>query len=896
MAVIKSLLTIALFFVAGQSVPFQDDEAVNNIVVEENMYRLPKQVVPIHYDIKLIPHIVEDNFTSEGEMNIDIEVRKPTNTIALHTVKLTIDESLTRLTRKGDDDINATQNYVPKEHEYNYDTQILTIRFEERLDPGTYKLYLKFAGVIGYTRGFYRSFYTDNEGHKVWLAATHLQPVSARQAFPCWDEPAIKATFKFSIKHYPNYTALSNMPSARSEVDPIDGKLWTYFETTPIMSTNLLGFVIADYDYVSNLDGTMKIWGPRHLLRYAAYPLDIAEKATRELERFTNSTVHVPKMDHVAVPQYSSRATENWGMIAYAQYVLLEDESLLSKFSNTMTITHELAHQWFGNLVSPAWWNYLWLSEGISNYMKYYITDKFIKEWRLMDFFVVEDEQSQLLMDSFHSEPININITNHLDVYDAYSSNTYVKSAVLLRMISHVLGEDVFREGLIKYLQAHEYSSATPDDLWKALQDALDESDVPHNDFKVKEVMDTWFNQTAYPIVTIDRDYDTGEIKATQYKRVKISKFNDTERNDAWWIPLNYMTQSNPNSSSTLATHWLKPQDESVKIEGVDVNDWIIVNKQLTGYYRVNYDVTNWKRIAAFLNSDDYDKIPILNRAQIIDDAHYLMVIEQLDSITFVDVIKYLSREIDPIPWYTAFRIIKSEIFDYLSMLQGVAIVKPYFFNLTHKLFESIGFDDHPDDDFMTIKIRSDFSNIACLYNTHPKCREKATAKLLAYVEDPIANKISSEEFICFGLIQANESIWNQFLQRGNETSTSHLTFLGCSENLDIIEKHLNFVKERNKYYHLFKNMLDNLLNVDKAIDFFIKHFDQIVADKYDQYSLDYIIMRSTGEDHIKKIKAFAEQRGLDISKHLAYTTKKLTKMNDNLSKVRSVLENSQFL
>lgn len=167
MAVIKSLLTIALFFVAGQSVPLQDDEAVNNIVVEENMYRLPKQVVPIHYNIKLIPHIVEDNFTSEGETNIDIEVRKPINTIALHTVQLTIDESLTRLTRKGDDDVNATQNYVPKEHKYNYDTQILTIRFEERLDSGNYKLYLKFAGVIGYKRGFYRSFYTDNEGHKV---------------------------------------------------------------------------------------------------------------------------------------------------------------------------------------------------------------------------------------------------------------------------------------------------------------------------------------------------------------------------------------------------------------------------------------------------------------------------------------------------------------------------------------------------------------------------------------------------------------------------------------------------------------------------------------------------------------------------------------------------------
>lgn len=164
MTVIKSLLTIALFLVAGQSVPLQDNEAVNN-TAGENIYRLPKEVVPIHYDIKLIPHIVEDNFTFNGEVSIDIEVRKPTNTIALHTEQLMIDELLTRLTRKGDE--NAAQIYIPKKHEYNNDTQILTIRFEERLDLGTYKLYLKFAGVIRHTRGFYRSFYIDNEGRKV---------------------------------------------------------------------------------------------------------------------------------------------------------------------------------------------------------------------------------------------------------------------------------------------------------------------------------------------------------------------------------------------------------------------------------------------------------------------------------------------------------------------------------------------------------------------------------------------------------------------------------------------------------------------------------------------------------------------------------------------------------
>ncbi|XP_029165352.1 aminopeptidase N-like [Nylanderia fulva] len=895
--VVKGLLTIALLLIAGQSALLQNNEVVNNTVVEEyieNRYRLPKYVTPVHYDIKLIPHILEGNFTFDGEESICIKVCKPTNTIALHTVQLTIDETLTTLIRK-ENDVNAAPNYVRKQHEYNRDTQILTIRFQERLNPGTYQLYLKFTGVISTVyRGFYRSFYTDNEGHKVWLAATHFQPVSARKAFPCWDEPAIKATFKFSIKHYPNYTALSNMPSILSEIDSVDGKLWTFFETTPVMSTNLLGFVIADYEYISNLDGTMKIWGPRHLLSYAAYPLDIAEKATRELQRFTNSTVHVPKMDHVSIPHYSNRATENWGMIVYVQDVLLQNENSRS-IIDTMTITHELAHQWFGNLVSPAWWDYLWLSEGISTYLKFYITDKFIKEWRLMDLLVVEYEQPNLFENFVSSQPININITNHLDVFNAYSGNTYTKSAILLRMVSHFLREDVFRNGLIKYLQVHEYSSATPDDLWKALQDALNESDVLHNDFKIKEVMDTWFKQAAYPVVTIDRNYDTGEIKVTQ-KSVKFSSLNDTETNDAWWIPLNYITQSNPNSSSTLATHWLKPQDESLTIEGVNINDWIIVNKQLTGYYRVNYDIINWKRIIAFLNSDDYDKIPILNRAQIIDDVYHMIATQQFDLINFLEVINYLSREIDPVPWYPVFRII-NRLNSYLRIPRVAAIFKPYFFNLTHKLFEHIGFDKHSDDDPATIKIRSDLMNTACLYNIYPdmldKCRAKATAQLLAYMESPIRKTIPFDhQFICFGLMQANESIWNQFLQMKVNETLKYLIFLGCSENLDIVERHINYFEEYHIYDYLFTNMLQNMSNIDATIDFFIKKFDKIVVNRTDVLRL---IIMNTEDDQIEKIKALAEQHGVDISMYLVEKTKTLSKINNMLAKIRNALENNLF-
>ncbi|XP_024878008.1 aminopeptidase N-like [Temnothorax curvispinosus] len=903
MAIVKSLLTVILLFVVSQGVPLQDNEAADNKPVEnseENQFRLPKYVVPIHYNVKLIPHIVDGNFTTNGETSIDIEVREPTNAIALHTVKLTIDESLTKITRKGVDDENSKSEYAPKQHEYNGQTQILTLRFEESLDVGAYTLHINFTGVIlphTEPRGFYRSFYTDDNGTEVWLATTHFQPTSARQAFPCWDEPAIKATFKFSIKHYPNYTALSNMPSTRSEIDAVDGKLWTHFEATPIMSTNLLGFVIADYDYISNLDGTIKIWAPKHLLPYVAHSLDIIEKATQKLEEFTNSTVRVPKMDHVSIPHYSSRATENWGVIVYKQGILENKNSypISNKIGDVMTITHELAHQWFGNLVSPIWWKYLWLSEGISTYLKYYITDKFLREKRLMDFIVVTEEESLLNIALFSSEPIHINITSHLNVRDVYSINTYVKAAFLLRMASHFLREDVFRNGLIRYLQKHEYSSATPDDLWEALQDALDESDVPHDDFKVKEVMDTWFDQARYPLVTVNRDYATGEIKISQ-EIIKHQTIDNNE-NEAWWIPLNFATQSNLDFSSTLATHWLKPHDVDVKIEGIDTNDWIIVNKHLTGFYRVNYDINNWKRIAAFLNSDNYDKIPVLNRVQIFNDAYYMMMNERLDLATFIEIIKYLSRETDAAPWYTAFNIIQ-KLDHYLRLPEAATIIKPHLSNLMHKLLENIDFEENPDDDLLTAKIRTNLYHYVCTFEP-VKCPAKITAKLLAYVENPIANRPlpNQKSMFCFGLMKANESVWDQFLQveHQQKTSESH-TFLGCSENLHIIEKHLNSLSGDMDYHRIFYNIIANLPNVDTTIEFFINNYEKFIEHQFINISflLEDIIMKSFREGQINKIKAFAEQHMIDIQKHLQAREEMLVKMKDNLSKVHSILENRQ--
>lgn len=561
-----------------------------------------------------------------------------------------------------------------------------------------------------------------------------------------------------------------------------------------------------------------------------------------------------------------------------------------------MTITHELAHQWFGNLVSPAWWQYLWLSEGISTYLKFLITEKFIKEWQIMDLFVVNLVYHLFIMDSYKSRSININVTNHMDVYAAYGFTTYRKSAAVLHMLANVLTQDVFRNGLIKYLQAHEYGTVTPDDLWKALQDAVDESDVPHDDFNVKEIMKPWIEQGGYPIVTIKRDYITGNIGITQ-KKFQYLNSDNTDNNrttdETWWIPINFATRSNLDFSSTLPTHWLKPQDESLTIEGVDVDDWIIVNKQLTGYYRVNYDTTNWKRIAGFLNSDNYGKIARLNRAQIINDASFLVSSNQLDIITYLEIVNYLQREVDPIVWILAF-----DIMDELENLPRISVFfKRYIFRLIQKLHENIGLDDRPEDNLLTIYVRACLLNYACTYGD-PECRAEATAKLHAYLEDPVANEIPYNSrflIVCFALMTANESDWNQLRQVFNKTDDE---FAGCSTNFDILEKQLHSKINNytyNQFYDLFVNMLKEPSNVDGAIDLFINNFDRIseVMGKDSITILYHIVAQSCTKEQLQKIKIFAER--FNINLQLDRYEEKIAKVESILSEIRSAFENNQF-
>nr|XP_012230690.1 PREDICTED: uncharacterized protein LOC105677005 [Linepithema humile] len=826
---------------------------VLNLENESNgtvIYRLPDNVVPIHYNIKVIPYIEENNFTFDGETNIRIEIRRVTKYLSLHALNLMINETATTLVN------NDGVIYTPKVNNYNNITNILVLNFDVELPLGIYTLNMRFVGILhNDLHGFFRTLYINEEGKKVWLAVSHFEATWARRAFPCWDEPALKATFNISIKHHRNYTALSNMPiREQSEDGNENDTIWTHFDTTPVMSTYLVTFVVADYVRVPNKDGTVNMWCRPALAPYSIYAQKIAEQAQQLLTEYTNSTIKVPKMDHVAVPQFRvAGAMENWGIIVHSEDTFTYREGIdpiQMKLWVAIVAAHEMAHQWFGNVVSPSWWSHVWLNEGLASFFEKYILDQIYKDWRMMEYFVVKIQQTALHGDVAKLlNPVIFEVNSPHEIDSLFSASIYAKAPAILRMLQHILTNEVFQEGIIRYLHTHQFSSVTSDNLWSALQAALDESNVPHNAYELKEVMDTWIKQRNYPVVHVIRNNDTGEVILTQEHFMPSNKDID---NNKWWIPVTFATQTNPDFSNTLPTHWLRPQDQSIIIDGINPNDWIIVNLQQTGYYRVNYDLSNWKKITAYLKSSNYTKIHVLNRAQIIDDAYHLTMTKQLDISTFLDLMTYLAQETDYIAWYPMFEIfnISEEFYN----LAEAAIIKSHLLEILKGLVESVGFEEDPmENDFTKIK-RVTALKWACTFG-HSECKKMATIKLSEHLANPEIHKVSpnlKEWVYCNGIMEANETIWNKLMDvYVNKSDEDILDYLACSENPDILIKFLNISAShdsiiKNKHYKdAYGSILQKHANNDLVLDYVLMNLNKTISKGIDIYTLTTAIINA---------------------------------------------------
>ncbi|KAF0040887.1 hypothetical protein F2P81_006785 [Scophthalmus maximus] len=627
--------------------------------------RLPRNLIPESYEIFLQPHlysriIEEVNVTSPnqttlftGNSTVHFKCVQRTRSIYLHSVDLVVSNSVVK-NKDTDERIHSTVKYPKGSGEF------LEVQLNEALEAGgNYSLFLAFKGEISESLyALYVSSYIegvpDYEGDtnaQRFLAATNMEPTAARAVFPCFDEPEMKAVFHLTVIHRQGTTALGN--AERSGSSFIDDE-WQYtrFHPTPRMSTYLFAFTVSEFTATPCPHNRVDIKIFARPEATAAGHAQYAASITGKILDFYGDRFGIDysqrKLDQIALPDLSPAAMENWGLVTYQEGVLLYEEgvtSTLAKERIASIIAHELAHQWFGNLVTMKWWNEIWLNEGFATYMTYIAVDAIEPSFKAKDTCVANNLltafEEDALASSHPLSPPEQDVQENYEIFQLFDGIVYSKGAVVLRMLADVLHEEVFNKGINMYLWHFRYNNTDEQNLWDYLQKAVD-ADGGH--INVAKVMDPWTNQIGYPVITINTT--NGEIYQKHFL------FNDSSESSNWWyVPIRVMSKTTVPSLA-----WLDSSDKVKKGEFISKNgEWILANVDCTGYYRVNYNLKNWESLLTQLETDP-ERIPLLNRGQLIDDAFNLARAKLVDVTLALNLTRFLRNDTEYLPWRSAVR------------------------------------------------------------------------------------------------------------------------------------------------------------------------------------------------------------------------------------------------
>ncbi|XP_055381285.1 puromycin-sensitive aminopeptidase-like protein isoform X2 [Condylostylus longicornis] len=675
--------------------------------------RLPKSVIPLKYNIFIIPSLFDGIFTFSGEEIIHVKIIEDCTNITLHSTELNILQNNLTVRRIYTMD---QESYVPfikidiKKQYSIIEKQFYVIEFNHVLKKNSeYEIFIKFNGQISdYLQGLYKSSY-EFENEMRWLASTQFQPTDARRVFPCFDEPALKANFTLNLARPKNMTTLSNMPKIIGDEKVVEGTnhyVWDKYEESFPMSTYLVAFTISDFVNITTPEGNFSVWARPNAIDSAKYALSIGPKILRNLENYFGIEFPLPKIDMIAIPDFHAGAMENWGLITYRETAMLYERGVsatTNKQRIASVVGHELAHQWFGNLVTPSWWSDIWLNEGFASYMEYLAVDDVEPQWRTLDQFVVTELQNVFQLDAMSSShKISVEVADPDEINEIFDRISYGKGAAIIRMMSHFLTEKVFRIGLKKYLNEMAYKAAEQDDLWHFLTKEAVENSILDQSIDVKEIMDTWTLQTGFPVLSVSKAYPQYLIRIEQERFVYVHKDRKESGSLLWWVPLTFTTAEELNFKKTSPSHWI-PRTKIYEIENQTLaqSKWYIFNIQQTGYYRVNYDNSNWKAITEhLLNKTKFKEISPSNRAQLIDDAMNLARGGYLSYEIALNITKYLEHEEDYVPWKAA--VVGFNFID--SMFERQAeyyLMQNYLLQLLDMVYRKVSFNEIEDQDDM---------------------------------------------------------------------------------------------------------------------------------------------------------------------------------------------------
>jgi aminopeptidase N len=547
--------------------------------------RLPELAVPVNYQLKFTPDFQKDNFA--GEETIQIRVVKPTSQIVLNSAEIEFAE--TTISSGG---LTQTAKVT-----LDKEKEMATLTFDKEIPAGPASMHITYTGILNdELRGLYLG--RDKEGRK--YAATQFEATDARRAFPSFDEPAYKATFDITVVADKAHSVISNGKVLSDIPGPGAAKHTVKFATTAKMSSYLVALAVGEFEYVEGqADGIpIRVWGTPGTKQDGRFALQVAEQCVKYFNEYFGIKYPFEKLDMIGLPDFSAGAMENTGLITYREVILLIDDKQASVGLHqevATVIAHEIAHQWFGDLVTMNWWDDVWLNEGFATWMENKAVAAWKPEWHL-ELDDVQGTTRSLSVDALkNTRPIHQAAETPAEIQELFDGIAYGKAAAVLRMLEAYLGPETFRQGVDQYLKQHSYGNASADDFWKALAQV---SKKP-----VDQIMPTFVKQPGAPMVSVESQCNGGStrVRLSQkryfYDRALFQAGND----QLWQVPVCLKEKGGNGKSQSKCVLLTKKQDDFV-LPGC--GSWVMANAGAQGYYRTGYSSDTIRSIGRDLEKD----------------------------------------------------------------------------------------------------------------------------------------------------------------------------------------------------------------------------------------------------------------------------------------------------
>jgi puromycin-sensitive aminopeptidase len=579
-----------------------------------NPYLLPGGVHPRRYELRLEPDLPAATFT--GSVAIELDIDEPTGSIVCNALDLTIDRAWA---------IDAA----------GVRSEAISIALDAESERATFTfptplaahatLHIDFAGELNdRLRGFYRSTFTDDQGAEQIIATTQFEATDARRAFPCWDEPAHKSVFAITLVVDPELFAVSNAAeTSRSPHPERPGRPErdvVTFADTMLMSTYLVAFIVGPLEATEpvDVDGVpLRIIYPKGKGHLTAHALEVGAFCLRHFSDYYAIPYPGDKLDLVAIPDFAFGAMENLGCVTFREILLLVDPDNTTQaelLNVTDVINHELAHMWFGDLVTMKWWNGIWLNEAFATFMEMHATDAYRPDWERWVTFGLARTAAFDTDALTSTRPIEYPVISPADAEGMFDILTYEKGAAVVRMLEAYLEPEVFRAGIRSYLSAHAYGNTETTDLW----DAIEQS----SGHPVRRIMDTWIFQGGHPLISVDLVNDGRTVRLSQHRFGYAGDLGDgtgpvaaQDDTSQWIVPIMLSQRTMPDGVITFEKILL--DSPSMDIDLVEPALWVLANTEGTGFYRVNHAP---QLLAALVAHAQTDLSPI-ERYGLIDDA-----------------------------------------------------------------------------------------------------------------------------------------------------------------------------------------------------------------------------------------------------------------------------------